>query len=62
MFAWKPAPVQISWLGYFATTGLAAMDYFVADPWTLPAGIESHFSERIWRLPETRLLLHAPGY
>jgi predicted O-linked N-acetylglucosamine transferase (SPINDLY family) len=61
MFAWKPAPVQVSWLGYFATTGLAAIDYFIADPWTLPPDQEAHFSEQIWRLPETRLCFTPPG-
>lgn len=61
MFAWKPAPVQVSWLGYFATTGLEAIDYFVADPWTLPPDQEAHFSEQIWRLPETRLCFTAPA-
>jgi protein O-GlcNAc transferase len=61
MFAWKPAPVQVSWLGYFATTGLAAIDYFIADPCTLPPGQEVHFSEQIWRLPETRLCFTAPA-
>lgn len=61
MFAWKPAPVQVSWLGYFATTGLAAMDYFIADSWTLPPDQEANFSEKIWRLPETRLCFTPPG-
>ncbi len=60
MFAWKPAPVQVSWLGYFATTGVAAVDYFLADPWTLPASEEAFFTEQIWRLPETRLCFTAP--
>ena len=60
MFAWKPAPVQVSWLGYFATTGVAAMDYLIADPWTLPEGEEHSFTETIWRLPETRLCFTPP--
>ena len=60
MFAWKPAPVQVSWLGYFATTGLAAIDYFLADPLTLPPSLESHFTEKVWRLPETRLCFTPP--
>ena len=60
MFAWKPAPVQVSWLGYFATTGVAAMDYIVADPWTLPETEEAHFTEKIWRLPETYLCFTPP--
>ncbi|WP_411879208.1 tetratricopeptide repeat protein [Polaromonas sp. YR568] len=61
MFAWKPAPIQVSWLGYFATTGVAAIDYFIADPWTLPPDQEVNFSEQIWRLPETRLCFTAPA-
>jgi len=59
-FAWNPAPVQVSWLGYFATTGLGAIDYLVADNWTLPSEEEAHFSETIVRLPETRLCFSAP--
>jgi predicted O-linked N-acetylglucosamine transferase (SPINDLY family) len=60
MFAWKPAPVQASWLGYFATTGVAAIDYLIADPWNLLASEEAHFTEQIWRLPETRLCFTPP--
>ena len=61
VFAWKPAPIQVSWLGYFATTGVAAIDYLIADPWTLPESEESSFSETIWRLPETRLCFTPPA-
>jgi predicted O-linked N-acetylglucosamine transferase (SPINDLY family) len=60
VFAWKPAPVQVSWLGYFATTGVAAIDYLIADPWTLPPSEEVYFTEKIWRLPETRLCFTVP--
>ncbi|MFA7241477.1 MAG: tetratricopeptide repeat protein, partial [Sulfuricellaceae bacterium] len=60
LFAWKPAPVQVSWLGYFATTGMTAMDYLIADPWTLPESEEVYFTEKILRLPETRLCFTPP--
>ena len=60
VFAWKPAPVQATWLGYFATTGVAAIDYLIADPWTLPASEDGHFTEKIWRLPHTRLCFTPP--
>ncbi len=61
LFAWKPAPVQASWLGYFATTGVAAIDYLIADHWTLPESEEANFTEKIWRLPETRLCFTPPN-
>ena len=60
MFAWKPAPIQVSWLGYFATTGVAAIDYLIADPYVLPETEEVYFTEKIWRLPETRLCFTQP--
>lgn len=60
-FAFRPAPVQVSWLGYFGTTGVQAMDYLLADPWTLPLSDECNFTEKIWRLPETRLCFTPPA-
>lgn len=48
--AHRPAPVQVSWLGYFATTGLPVMDAVLLDEWHAPPGMESQFVERIVRL------------
>ena len=49
-FARKPAPVQLSWIGYAGTTGLSAMDYYMADRFFLPTGIlDEFFSEKIVR-------------
>lgn len=60
VFAWRPSPVQVAWLGYFATTGVAEIDYLIADHWTLPPALESAFTERIVRMPDTRLCFTAP--
>lgn len=60
LFAWKPAPVQVSWLGYWATTGVCEIDYFLADVAGLPRALEGQFVEQIWRLPETRLCFSRP--
>ena len=53
--AYKPAPVQISGIGYFNTTGLSAMDYFLGDAIADPPEMDALFTERILRLPETHL-------
>jgi protein O-GlcNAc transferase len=60
LFAWKPAPVQAAWLGYFATTGVAAVDALIADPVGVPPAQAWHFSEGIVRLPHTRLCFTPP--
>ncbi|MFX8778266.1 hypothetical protein ABTM50_20705, partial [Acinetobacter baumannii] len=51
VFGLAPAPVQVSWLGFNATTGLAQIDWRLTDPWAAPAGAESDFAEGLWRLP-----------
>lgn len=54
IFACKPAPIQISWLGYVGTTGLDTMDYRITDPFVDPPGSDlTIYSEQCMRLPET---------
>jgi len=60
VFAWKPALVQAMWLGYFASTGVAEMDYILGDRWMLPDGEEYHFVERGWRLSGAHSCLTPP--
>ena len=62
VFSYKPAPVQVSWLGYFATTGLPEMDYFLGDPYMLHISEENHFTESAWKLAETWLCLKPPNF
>lgn len=48
--AHRAAPVQVSYIGYWSTTGLTEMDWVFGDRDT-PSAFETHFRERIWRLP-----------
>jgi predicted O-linked N-acetylglucosamine transferase (SPINDLY family) len=53
VFAHKPAPIQVSWLGYPGTTGLTAMDYYLADRrWLPPGRFSGLFTEKLAYLPD----------
>ena len=51
VFARRPAPLQVNWLGFPGTSGAAFMDYIVGDPVVTPAGSAHEFSEKIAQLP-----------
>ncbi|MDP1784607.1 MAG: tetratricopeptide repeat protein [Sulfuricurvum sp.] len=50
VFARKPAPVSLSWMGYGYTTGLSAIDYYLTDEISVPEGSEHLFSEEPWKI------------
>ena len=61
-FARKPAPVQMTWAGYVGTTGLAAIDWLIADRFHVPPGGEGGIVERVLRLPDGYVCYAPPDY
>ncbi len=62
LFLLRPAPVQVSWIGYPASTGVSAIDYFISDAASTPPGAERLFSEAVVRLPYGRFCYAAPEF
>ena len=51
IFLYQAAPIQVSWLHYFATTGLPEMDYVIADNNVVPPESEQYFTEKVFKMP-----------
>ncbi len=58
--AYRAAPVQINWLGYFGTTGMPFIDAVLADPHCVPEEEAHWFTEPVLRLPHTRFCFTPP--
>jgi predicted O-linked N-acetylglucosamine transferase (SPINDLY family) len=54
VMALKPAPIQVTWLGWDAS-GFSTIDYYLADRYVLPEQAQDYYVEQIWRLPTTYL-------
>ncbi|KPA10146.1 TPR repeat-containing protein [Candidatus Magnetomorum sp. HK-1] len=53
VFSQRPAPVQVTYLGYQNTTGLKAINYLITDQWSSPPEQKGHlFAEQLFRIPD----------
>ena len=53
IFALRPAPIQVMWLGYPGTSGAPFMDYIITDKQTSPLALASQYSEKLAYMPDT---------
>ncbi|MES2991031.1 MAG: tetratricopeptide repeat protein [Pseudomonadota bacterium] len=60
LLAQRAAPVQLTWLGYWASTGVPAIDYLLTDAVSTPAADIDQFTETARCLPDTRLCFSIP--
>lgn len=60
VLAQRVAPLQVSWLDWFNTTAVPAMDAWLSDRWLTPAGSDQRYSERLLRLETGRFCFEPP--
>lgn len=60
VFAQKPAPIQIAYVGYLSTTGLGAMDYRITDKLAEPDGFDRYYTEKLLRMPDSMWCFEPP--
>ena len=53
IFALRPAPIQVMWLGYPGTSGASFMDYIMTDAVTSPIELTDQYSEKLAYMPKT---------
>lgn len=51
VFARRPAPIIVNWLGYPGTMGSDYHHYIIGDPWIIPPEMELYYSEAVRRIP-----------
>ncbi len=51
VFARRPAPIQVNWLGYPGSMGSPFHQYLIADDWIIPPDSEVYYTEKVLRLP-----------
>jgi predicted O-linked N-acetylglucosamine transferase (SPINDLY family) len=60
VLSYKPAPIQVSWLGYCGTTGLEEVDYIIGDNYVTPLSEDKFYVEKIWRMPGSYICFSSP--
>jgi len=53
VFAFRPAPVQVAWLGFPGTCGADFIDYMIGDRWVTPLEHAAHYSEKLAQMPHS---------
>jgi protein O-GlcNAc transferase len=51
ILAYRPAPIQVSYLGYPGTSGATFLDYIIADGFVIPGADQRHYSEHVVYMP-----------